>query len=150
MSTTCRIVSVEPVLLAVTEAELARTEIPLRIRGMFDTVYSWLKHASVRQIGHNYALYDKGSKGGLLVQVGFPVSSNFPATASVRPLELSAGRAASALHVGAYSELHRTYAELGFWCKREGLQVASQSWEIYGDWHEDVSKLETEIWFRLQ
>jgi len=150
MQPICRIVSVEPVVLAVAEADLARSQISANIRGMFDIVYSWLKEANVKQVGHNYALYDKGLKDALLVRVGFPVSSTFEPTASVACFKLAAGRAAHAVHVGSYSELHRTYAELESWCKQERLAKGSQSWEVYGDWHNDVSKLETGIYFRLR
>ncbi len=67
----------------------------------------------------------------------------------MKRVTLGAGRAARALHVGPYSELHRTYSELHAWCRREGLRLASQSWEIYGDWQDDPSKLETELYLRL-
>src|SRR5262245_34179651 len=149
MSQTCEVVSVSPVLLAVTEAELDRSEISSRIRGMFDIVYSWLKSSHVRQVGHNYAVYYKGADRDLRVQVGFPVSAPFADTESVKCVELRAGRAAHATHVGAYGELHVTYQRLTVWCLHASLQVGGQSWEVYGDWHDDPSKLETDIYFRL-
>jgi len=149
MPTTCRIVPVEPVLLAVAEAELDRREIAPNIRRLFDVVYTWLKTAPVKQSGHNYALYDKGRQRDLLVRVGFPVSGAFADGASVKSFELAPGRAAHAVHVGPYSELHRTYGELHSWCRSEGLKPASQSWEVYGDWHEDLSRLETGLYLRL-
>ena len=150
MSSTCSIVSVARALLAVAEAEFNRSQISAHIRSMFDIVYSWLKVAPVKQSGHNYALYERGAKRDLLVRVGFPVSGVFEDTESVKCFELAAGRAAHALHVGPYSELHRTYAELETWCKLERVPLSGQSWEIYGDWNEDESKLETEISLRLR
>ena len=51
--------------------------------------------------------------------------------------------------MGPYSELHRTYAALHAWCKGEGLRIGSQSWEVYGDWQADSSRLETELYLRL-
>ena len=45
MSQTCQIVSVSPVLLAVTQPEVGRAQISSRIRSMFDVVYSWLKRS---------------------------------------------------------------------------------------------------------
>src|SRR5262249_32561679 len=38
MSSTCSIVLIEPVVLAVTESEIPRAQIPLRILSMFDVV----------------------------------------------------------------------------------------------------------------
>jgi effector-binding domain-containing protein len=150
MSQTCEVVSVSPVLLAVTQAELRRSEISSRIRGMFDIVYAWLKSVDVRQVGHNYAVYDKGTNRDLRVQVGFPVSAPFADTDSVKCVELPAGRAAHATHVGPYGELHVTYQRLTDWCSSASLQVGSQSWEVYGDWHDDPAKLTTDIYFRLR
>lgn len=150
MSSACGIVSVEPVILAVTEKEVPRGQVPAHIRSMFDIVYSWLRTASVKQTGHNYALYDVGGAGTLLMRVGFPVSAPFADTETVRCFSLVAGEAAHAVHAGPYSELFRTYAALHAWCKRERLQLASQSWELYGDWQQNESKLETGIFLRLQ
>jgi effector-binding domain-containing protein len=117
---------------------------------MFDVVYTWLRTAEVKQTGHNYALYDIGSGRNLLVRVGFPVTAPFADTENVRCFTLAAGEAAYAIHSGPYSELHRTYAILEAWCKQERLQLASQSWELYGDWQQDESKLTTGIYFRLR
>jgi effector-binding domain-containing protein len=150
MNSACHVVSIEPILLAVAEAELDRRDVAVNIRRIFDVVYSWLKGAPVQQVGHNYALYDKGVDRDLMVRVGFPVSGPFPDSPSVRCVPLATGRAARAVHVGPYSELHRTYAELHTWCKREGLRISSQSWEVYGDWQADPARLETELYLRLK
>jgi effector-binding domain-containing protein len=149
MTPPCQLVSIEPVLLAVVEAEVDRRDLASHIRPMFDAVYAWLKNAPVQQAGHNYALYDRGVERDLLVRIGFPVSGPFPDSPSVKCLPLAAGRAARAVHVGPYPDLHRTYAELHSWCKREGLRIGSQSWEVYGDWQADPSRLETELYLRL-
>jgi effector-binding domain-containing protein len=149
MTSACQLVSIEPLLLAVVEAELNRRDIASNIRTMFDVAYAWLKNAGVQQAGHNYALYDKGVARELVVRVGFPVSGPFPDSPSVKCMPLVAGSAARAVHVGPYSDLHRTYAELHSWCRREGLRISSQSWEVYGDWQADPSRLETELYLRL-
>ena len=145
----CEIVAVSPVLLALTQAELARSQIPARIRGMFDVVYAWRRVSSVRQTGHNYALYDQCTLHSLRVQVGFPVSERFADSDVVKCVELAPGRAAHAVHIGPYDQLHSTYAALETWCTQNALVLSGQSWEVYGDWTEDMSKLETSIFLRL-
>jgi effector-binding domain-containing protein len=149
MPQNCQIVAVSPILLAVTQAEVARSQISSRIRGMFDIVYSWLRTSGVRQIGHNYALYDQCTPQELRVQVGFPISGHFADTDQVKCVELAAGRAAHATHVGSYAELHLTYKALTKWCIQESVPVSGQSWEVYGDWHDDPSRLTTDIYLRL-
>ncbi len=116
---------------------------------MFDLVYVWLRGAPVRQAGHNYALYDQCTPQSLRVQVGFPVSGRFADTDLVKCVQLAPGGAAHAVHVGPYANLHRTYAALHTWCSQRALALAGQSWEVYGDWTEDSSKLETELFLRI-
>ena len=149
MQPTCDVVSISPLLLALTQAELPRPHIPLRIREMFDIVYGWLRDAPVRQAGHNYALYDRCTSQALRVQVGFPVSGWFADTERVKCVELAPGRAAHAVHVGSYADLHRTYAVLHPWCSGQGLALTGESWEVYGDPTEDPSKLATELFLRI-
>ena len=151
MQPKCEVVSVSPLLLALTQEELPRSQIAVRIRGMFDIVYVWLRDApaAVRQGGHNYALYDQCTPQSLRVQVGFPVSGRFADTDLVKCVQLAPGRAAHAVHVGPYADLHRTYAALNAWCSQRALTLTGQSWEVYGDWTEDSSKLETGLFLRI-
>jgi len=149
MKPTCEVVSVSPVLLALVEEEVLRSQIPQRIRPMFDIAYAWLRDAPVRQAGHNYAIYDRCTPRSLRVQVGFPVSGEFADTPLVKCVRLAGGRAATAVHVGSYAELHRTYAALDAWCAQQALSPTGQSWEVYGDWNDDPSKVETGIFLRL-
>lgn len=150
MTETCRIVTVEPVILALTQAELLRSEISVRIRGMYDITYSWLRSADVRQVGKNYAFYDECTNQNLRVRVGFPVSGLFLDTELVKCIELSAGRAAHVTHVGSYGNLAVTYRVLTDWCLRERLPLSGESWEIYGDWNDEPSKLKTDLYLRLR
>jgi len=149
MQPKCDVVSVSHVLLALTQEELPRSLISARIRGMFDIVYAWRRDAPVRQAGHNYALYDQCTPQALRVQVGFPVSGWFADTDLVKCVQLAPGRAAHAVHVGPYANLHRTYAALNSWCSQHALALTGQSWEVYGDWTEDPSKLETGLFLRV-
>lgn len=149
MQPQCDVVSVSPLLLALTQEELPRSQISVRIRPMFDIVYAWLRDAPVRQAGHNYALYDQCTPQALRVQVGFPVSGWFADTDLVKCVELASGRAAHAVHAGSYANLHRTYAVLNTWCTQHAVALTGQSWEVYGDPTEDPSKLATELFLRI-
>ena len=150
LKTRCEVVPVSPVLLALTQEEVRRSQISTRIRAMFDIVYTWLRNAPVRQAGHNYALYDQCSPQTLRMRVGVPVSGRFLDTDLVQCVELAPGRAARAVHVGSYSDLHETYAVLNAWCSQNALELTGESWEVYGDWTEDVSRLETGLFLRVQ
>ena len=146
----CGIVSVASVLLAVAQEDVERAQISSRIRPLFDVVYSWVKGADVLQAGNNYAVYDRCTPERLRLQVGFPVSGTFADTDGVKCIELEAGRAAHATHVGSYEDMHVTNRALTEWCTEQGLSVTGDSWEVYGDWHDDPSKVTTDIYFRVR
>jgi effector-binding domain-containing protein len=143
------IVEVAPVTLAVCEIFTKQQEIPARITEMFDTVYTWLRESSVKQVGNNYAIYDQFGSDGMRMRVGFPVSESFDSSSLVRCLELGAAKAAHTRHRGPYSSLPRAHVELNKWCTRQSLIRGEFSWEKYGDWHDDPSKLVTDIYIRL-
>jgi effector-binding domain-containing protein len=108
----CEVSAFSAVLLAVAQEEMPQSQIPNRIRGLFDVVYSWVRTAPVRQVGRNYAIYEKGSGTNLLVRAGFPVSESFADMESVKCLELSACSVAHIAHIGPYSDLRQSYAAL--------------------------------------
>ena len=100
-------------------------------------------------VAHQLARYLEPATGlTLRVQVGFPVSGRFADTDLVKCVQLAPGRAAHAVHVGQYANLHRTYAVLHAWCSQRALPLTGQSWEVYGDPTEDPSKLETGLFLR--
>lgn len=150
MTDTCKVSDIPPVLLAVAQLELPQAQIAARIRGLFDVAYTWLEAAPVRQVGHNYAIYEKGQTSELLLRAGFPVSEPFASTDEVTCYELPGGRVAHAVHTGPYGEMRRTYQLLEAWCRREALPLSGQSWEVYGDWNNDPARLQTGIFFRLR
>ena len=149
MSYEFNIVEVQPVTLAVCETFIKQADIPTRIIKMFDIVYAWLRESSAKQVGHNYAIYDQFGADGMRMRVGFPVSEPFDDGSLVRCLELGLVTAAHTKHIGPYSGLHTAYSELNKWCIRESLNRDGFSWEEYGDWDDDPSKLMTDIYIKL-
>ncbi len=60
-----------------------------------------------------------------------------------------AGQAAVALHTGSYASLVTTHDAIHAWCKAQNRVIADASWELYGDWTDDESKLETTVFYLL-
>ncbi len=149
MSYTFDIVDIEPVVLAVAQARFMRSEVSSKLLSLFDIAYSWLKTSSVKQAGHNYAIYDQCTADQMRVQAGFPVSDHFPDCESVKCVQLKSGRAVHVKHIGPYGKLQAAYNGLHEWCAREGYKTSGESWEIYGDWNDDPSQLVTDIYFRV-
>jgi hypothetical protein len=67
----------------------------------------------------------------------------------VTPAETPAGQVATAVHVGDYAQLPRTHEAIHAWRAQAGRAFAGTSWEVYGDWSADPSKLETTVCYLL-
>jgi effector-binding domain-containing protein len=100
--------------------------------------------------GHNVVVYrgDIGA-GPADVEIGVQISRAFEVASStdVRCTELPSGRAAHVTHVGPYHQMRSAYDALNAWAAAGGHHLTGPSWEFYGDWTDDVSKLETDIYF---
>jgi len=133
-------------LAAVTEVTTFAA-VPSIVRGLLDHVYAFLRsQTEVVQTGHNVLLYLDSLP---TLVAGVEVSGSFEPTGRVAPAETPRGKAARLLHIGPYSKLPESSASLRRWCHEHGHSLAGPSWEIYGDWNEDESLLETEVFYLL-
>jgi hypothetical protein len=144
------IADIPAVILAVTDANVTLAEIPARVQGMFDIVYDWLPTAVVQKVGLNYMVYDLFTRQGMRMRVGFAVAERFADGELVKCIELQAGKAAHTTHIGPYAGLPAAHVELNAWCERESLELAGIAWEVYGDCHDDVATLVTDVYFQLK
>ena len=83
------------------------------------------------------------------VDFGVEVTRGFAPAGEVSETRTPAGEAAVAVHRGAYDQLHRTHEAIHQWAAAHDRTFAGTSWEIYGDWSDDASKLETMIVYLL-
>ncbi len=85
----------------------------------------------------------------MTIDFGVEVVRTFKPVGEVFATETPAGEVAQALHVGRYSKLPQTHAAIQQWCATHRRRVAGVSWETYGDWSDDESKLETTVEYLL-
>jgi effector-binding domain-containing protein len=83
------------------------------------------------------------------VDFGVEVTRSFEACGEVYATETPAGRAATAVHVGPYDGLKETHDAIHAWAAAQHERFAGKSWEIYGDWSDDPSRLETTVAYLL-
>lgn len=133
---------------AVVRGSATFAELPATIGRLFDALYGGLGATTARQTGQNVVLYE-GTAEPFPLEVGVQVDGPFEPVGDIVPSTLPAGRVARALHVGPYTDLHQTHMALQDWCRDQGLALAGRYWEIYGDWTDDESKLETEVFYLL-
>ena len=144
------IVKVEPKILVVTEMVLKQEEISSHITKMFDTVYGWAKQSGLEQAGQNHAIYDPFGLESLRMRVGFPVTQRFQDNDQIRCLEFEAMHAAHTVHEGTYNNLHCAHSSLNQWIDDQSINRTDTSWEVYGGWEEDETKVITEVYVQLK
>ena len=120
-------------------------------RGPLDKVWAFLSnHPGLRTDGHNVFFYHHDTMSGRMetVDFGVQVTRAFADEGEVRCIETPAGSVVSTLHRGPYNLIGEAHQAMRRWL-HENNKRSSCSWEIYGDWTDDPSKLETTIVYLL-
>jgi hypothetical protein len=76
-------------------------------------------------------------------------SVGFDSKGEVICTETPAGEVAMTTHIGGYDKLADAYDAIHSWRAATDRTFASWSWEIYGDWTDDTTKLETQVVYLL-
>jgi len=153
MGATVSVQQVQPRKLAAVRRQVAIGEVGTAWGAALDQVWKFLRtQPGLRTDGHNIFLYHHPAARNLPMNVDFgvEVTRGFDASGEVYPTETPAGEAAAALHVGGYDRLHEAHDAIHAWAQAHNRTFAGQSWEIYGDWSDDASKLETTVIYLLK
>ena len=84
------------------------------------------------------------------VDFGVEVTRSFETLGEVYATETPAGEVATAVHIGGYDGLNEAHDAIHAWAGAHQRVFAGQSWEIYGDWSDDLSKVETTVVYLLK
>jgi len=102
--------------------------------------------------GAPYTAYFNMDMQNLEVEIGFPVATKLPEKDDIKPSEVPAGKYASCIHTGPYSEIEPAYNTLTKWVDDNGYKPSGIAYEFYlndpGDTPPD--KLQTQILFLLK
>jgi effector-binding domain-containing protein len=141
----CSLVDVSARPLAVVRVTTRLVDWPREFRGPLDTVYAAVHAGRVTQRGQNVMVYYPRTDGRMDIACGVETPARFEAVGEVVYAETPSGPAATTVHVGRYDRLRATHEALDVWCRANGHRLAGPCWEIYGDWHQDETRLRTEL-----
>ena len=139
-------------MLATVRRQIRLDQIASVWRPALDQVWEFLKQRpGLRTDGHNVFLYHHPANRQSLMDVDFGVEVTrlFERSGEVFSTETPAGKVATALHVGPYERLGDTHNAIHAWAAANHVIFAGKSWEVYGDWTENVAKLETRVDYLL-
>ena len=118
-----------------------------------DLVWEFLRrHDGLWAGGHNCFVYHHAAHPEALMDIyfGVQVTRSFRDEGEVVCTQTPAGEVATTTHVGSYDKLAAAYDAIHSWRAATGRAFSPCSWEIYGDWTDDPSKLETQVVYLLR
>lgn len=146
--------TVSPRPVAAVRRRMPQAQIALKFAEPLDKVWAFVRaEEGLVDGGRNIFIYTHPTTAcadGMDIDFGVEVTRDFSGAGEVRCVHLPAGRVASSLHVGPYARLFETHARVERWCAEHGHAVADRSWEIYGHWTDDPTKLETHVCYLLK
>lgn len=143
-------VSAQPIAAvrrSVLVSEIGRTWKPA-----LDLVWDFLRRREgLRADGHNCFLYHHPARRDepMDIDFGVQVVRTFEDEGEVTCTQTPAGEVAMTNHVGSYDKLGAAHDAIHSWRAESGRVFAGWSWEIYGDWTDDLTKLETQVVYLL-
>ena len=86
------------------------------------------------------------------IEIGIPVSKKLSDKDAIKASEIPAGKYATVLHIGPFSEMESTYNVLTEWVTKNGYEATGVAYELYiNDPKETpIEELKTQILFLLK
>ena len=141
-----RVEHVAPVTLAVVRGRASPGELSRAIPAACGEVWAYAREATLRDPGRHVAVYFDGA---VTYECGVEVAEPFTGTARVMCSATPAGMVATVTLIGPYSELAAAHAAIRAWGAGAGQAFAGTSWEVYGHWTDDSTKLRTDVFYLL-
>ncbi|MFX0037087.1 MAG: GyrI-like domain-containing protein [Candidatus Hermodarchaeota archaeon] len=105
--------------------------LPQLLGQSYGAIMEYLGQLGESPTGHPFVIYYNLDMQDLDIEIGFPVSKKFPDKESVKSSEIPAGKYASAVHIGAYSEMESVYNALYQWVQDKGHETKEFAIELY-------------------
>jgi len=144
--TEVRVQEVPSVTVAVVRGQATQAALPRVIPAVCGEVWEYARAARLSTPGRHVAIYlDRRISFECGVEVGAPFADSDRVVCSSTP----SGSAASVTLIGPYSGLAAAHQKLLDWSRETGRAFAGPSWEVYGHWTDDPTRLRTDIYYLL-
>jgi effector-binding domain-containing protein len=126
-------------------------DLPSVIHESYGAIIRYLGQIGEQPGDYTYAAYYNMDMQNLDVEIGFSVSKELPGKNNVKASKIPAGKYASCVYTGPYSEIEPAYNALTQWIKEKGYEVTGTAYEFYLNDPDTThpSELKTEILFPL-
>jgi effector-binding domain-containing protein len=154
-------VSIEQVAeqpIAVARGRVTMRTIGKAVFPLLDKVWAFVKSGGVKSNGHNVLVYlDRGegtplimNEPGVEIEAGAQVFAPFPDAGDVVCSKTPAGRVATTIHMGEYTDLPQAHRAVRQWCIDNHHSIAGINWEAYGHHEDDPAKRRTYVYYLLK
>jgi effector-binding domain-containing protein len=142
----------EPRTIAAVRARVPMGRVPEVFGRYLDEVYQAAKAGLVQLDGQNVFLYDWRAErpNELDVAFGVGITAPFNRAGAVEAVTIPVGEVATTTHWGSYAGLRSAHAAITDWCTANGRRKSGRSWEVYGHWTADESRLRTDVFYLLE
>jgi effector-binding domain-containing protein len=112
----------------------------------------YLEELKENPIGAPFVIYYNMDMQDLDIEIGFPVSKNLPDKDKIKSSEITAGKFASCLYTGPYTEISLAYDALTKWVEDNEYKTTGIAIETYLNDPREIppEELKTEIEFLLK
>jgi len=141
-----KLVHVPATPLLVVRRSALQSQISKVVPDACGVVWDFIRRNDISPRGRNVAVY---LNSNIDMEVGVEVTANAVGDADVILSATPAGTVAMATYWGDYRGLHAAHQAIVQWCDANQHRRAGPSWEIYGHWSDDPSKVRTDVFYLL-
>ncbi len=131
MSILCEDKELPAQLILVARVRTNVEELPQVFGVWYGAIASYLVELGEAPAGAPFAVYYNMDMQDLDMGIGFPVARSLPGKGEIIPGEIPAGRYATCLYTGPYSELGTAYDALNQWVAEKGVTPSGVAYEMY-------------------
>jgi effector-binding domain-containing protein len=148
------VINALPRELAAIRERVSLPELSETFPRLLNEVWQLLNESKVHSTGHNVTLYESAEHdaSGVLVfeaWFGVEVHEALPDSNRVRSAQTPGGAVACTMHLGTYDGVAEAHEALQRWCEANNRPITGKSWEVYGAWSDEASKLRTDVFYEL-